>query len=435
MQINEAEHDVETSDTDNFACLDKDLCRLTTTTAAGNIMRAMKTTRRRLIQTAAVAASVSTAAANSGITAATKSSLYASLGVKPVINGVGVVTVLGGSIMPPEVIRAMEEASRFFIPLPELEKKVGARIAELLKAPAAMVTCGAASAITVGTAACLSQGDPAKLRQLPNRDGIKYEVIQQKSHRSGYEHQMELCGAKVVTVETREELEAAINERTGMMFFLNKAEHNGRIGSDEFVKIGKARGVPTMNDAASDATPKENLWKYTAQGFDLVIFSGGKALRGPQSSGLLLGRQDLIDAAFPAMSPFGGIGRGMKVGKEELCGLLAAVERYLKVDHEAEYEELEARVASIRAALKGIRGVETERHVPAIANEVPHVKVQWDESARGLTAQKVVEALQASDPPIHVQRPGNGQLLISVWMMRGGEHAIVGRRLREILSA
>jgi L-seryl-tRNA(Ser) seleniumtransferase len=411
---------------------------LISSTDAGHIMRAMKTTRRRLMQAVAaapVAASVSSAAATSGITASTKSSLYASLGVKPVINGVGVVTVLGGSIMPPEVIRAMEEASRYFIPLPELEKKVGARIAELVKAPAAMVTCGAASAISVGTAACLSQGDPAKLRQLPTRDGIKYEVIQQKSHRSGYEHQMELCGAKIVTVETRRELEAAINEKTGMMFFLNKAEHNGQIGSDEFIKIGKARGVPTMNDAASDATPKENLWKYTAQGFDLVIFSGGKALRGPQTTGLLMGRKDLIEASYPAMSPFGGIGRGMKVGKEELCGLLAAVERYLKVDHEAEYKELEARVASIRGALKGLRGVETERHVPVIANEVPHVRVKWDESSRGLTAQKVVEALQAGDPPIHVQRPDQGQLLISVWMMRGDEHMIVGRRLREILSA
>src|SRR5947209_711765 len=311
------------------------------------------TTRRRLLQTAAMSP-VAALAATPGttLTAASPSSLYASLGIKPVINGVGVVTVLGGSIMPPEVIRAMEEASRYFIPLPELERKVGARIAELLNVPAAMVTCGAASAITVGTAACLSQGDTAKLRQLPNRDGIRFEVIQQKSHRSGYEHQMELCGAKIVSVETRKELEAAISEKTGMMFFLNKAEPNGEIKSDEFVRIGKDRGVPTMNDAASDATPKENLWKYTKQGFDLVIFSGGKALRGPQSSGLLLGRKDLIEAALPAMSPFGGIGRGMKVGKEELCGLLAAVERYLKVDHEAEYRELESRVASIRSAIK-----------------------------------------------------------------------------------
>ena len=394
----------------------------------------MRPTRRRVLQTAALTPAAA-AAATSGITASSPSSLYASLGVKPVINGVGVVTVLGGSIMPSEVIRAMEEASRFFIPLPELEKKVGARIAELLQAPAAMVTCGAASAITVGTAACLSQGDPAKLRQLPNRDGIKYEVIQQKTHRSGYEHQMELCGAKIVSVETRKELEAAINERTGMMFFLNKADPNGEIKSDEFIRIGKERGIPTMNDAASDATPKENLWKYTKQGFDLVIFSGGKALRGPQSTGLLLGRKDLIDASYPAMSPFGGIGRGMKVGKEELCGVLAAVERYLKVDHAAEYRELEARVTSIRSALKGVAGVETDRHVPVIANEVPHVTVQWDETARGLSAQQVSEKLLSGDPPIHVQRPGKGQLLISVWMMRGDEHKVVGRRLREIFSA
>ena len=288
----------------------------------------MKTTRRRALHIGAVApvaAAVSTST-SSTITATTPSALYASLGVKPVINAAGVVTVLGGSIMPPEVIKAMEEASRYFIPLPELEKKVGARIAELLKAPACMVTCGAASAIAVGTAACLSQGNPKKLRQLPGREGIKYEVIQQKTHHSGYEHQMELCGAKLVIVETRQELESAINERTGMMFFLNKADPLGQVKREEFIKIAKERGIPTMNDAASDATPKENLFRYTEQGFDLVIFSGGKALRGPQSSGLLLGRKDLIDAAYPAMSPFAGIGRGMKVGKEELCGLLAAVE-------------------------------------------------------------------------------------------------------------
>jgi len=383
---------------------------------------------------AAAPAAAAAARPNSGITAATPSALYAGLGIRPVINGVGVVTVLGGSIMPPEVIRAMEEASRYFIPLPELQKKVGARIAELLKAPAAMVTCGAASAIAVGTAACLSEGDAAKLRRLPGREGIRYEVIQQKSHRSGYEHQMESVGAKIVTVETRAELESAINERTGMLFFLNKAEHDGQIKMEEFVKIGKARGVPTMNDAASDATPKENLWKYTALGFDLVIFSGGKALRGPQSSGLLLGRKDLIEAAHPAMSPFGGIGRGMKVGKEEMCGLLAAVERYVKIDHEAEWKQLEARVATIRNALKGVKGVKTDRHIPVIANEVPHVTVEWDES-RGLTSKTAVEKLLAGDPPIHVQRPGARRLLISVWMMRGDEPAVVGRRLREILTA
>ncbi|MBN8731733.1 MAG: selenocysteine synthase [Acidobacteria bacterium] len=396
----------------------------------------MKPTRRRMLQTAALApaAALPAVAAATEITALSPAPLYKSLGMRPVINGMGVVTVLGGSIMPPEVIQAMEEASRFFIPLPELERKVGARIAELVQAPAAMVTCGAASAIAVGTAACLSQGDAAKLRQLPNRDGIKYEVIQQKSHRSGYEHQMELCGAKVVTVETRQQLEAAINERTGMMFYLNKAEHDGQIKAEEFVKIGKARGIPTMNDAASDATPKENLWKYTKMGFDLVIFSGGKALRGPQASGLLLGRKDLIEASYPAMSPYGGIGRGMKVGKEELCGLLAAVERYLKVDHAAEWKELEARVATIRAALKGVKRVTTERHIPVIANEVPHVMVQWNERTLGMTTKEVHERLMGGEPSIHTLQQGPGKLLISVWMMRGDEAQIVGGRLGEILG-
>lgn len=393
----------------------------------------MKPSRRRIVQLGALAPAAAAAAPTVTPTATTPSSLYASLGIKPVINGVGVVTVLGGSIMHPEVVRAMEEASRYFVPLPELQRKVGARIAELLKAPACMVTCGAASAITVGTAACLSQGDAKKLRQLPRRDGIRYQVIQQKSHRSGYEHQMELCGAEIVTVETRRELEAAINDRTGMMFFLNKAEHNGEVKSDDFVRIGRERGIPTMNDAASDATPRENLWKYTQQGFDLVIFSGGKALSGPQATGLLLGRKDLIEASLPAMSPSGGIGRGMKVGKEEMCGVLAAVERYLRADHKAEWQELEGRVAHIRGALQGVKGIKTDRHIPVIANEVPHVTVQWDEAARGLTAQQVSEQLLAGDPPIHVQRRSGG-LLISVWKMRGDEHKIVADRLKSILA-
>jgi L-seryl-tRNA(Ser) seleniumtransferase len=398
----------------------------------------MKPTRRRIMQASAIATAAAAAAPAAPAvvrTATTPSSLYASLGVKPVINGVGVVTVLGGSIMPPEVVQAMEEASRFFIPIPELERKVGARLAELLHAPAAMVTCGAASAITVGTAACLSQGDPAKLRQLPNRDGIKYEVIQQKAHRSGYEHQMELVGAKIITVETADEMRAAINERTGMVFFLNKGEPLGKISAEETLKIAHEKGVPVMNDCASDAVPKENLWKYTKMGYDLVIFSGGKALRGPQASGLLLGRKDLIEASYPAMSPFGGIGRGMKVGKEECCGLLAAVERYLKVDHDAEWKVLEERVASIRGSLKAAKGLRTERYIQPIQNQVPHVTLHWDEAAMGMTSQQVTEKLLANEPAIHVQRPGKGEIMISVWMMRGNEHEIVGRKLKQIFSA
>jgi L-seryl-tRNA(Ser) seleniumtransferase len=390
-------------------------------------MTAMPTRRKLLAAAAAVplAGAASKNTLNSG-------GIYARLGIKPVINGVGVVTVLGGSIMPPEVVRAMEEASRHFVPLPDLQKKVGARIAELLNVPAAMVTGGAASAITVATVACMARGDGNKLQQLPDTPGVPFEVVQQKTHRSGYEAQMRLVGAKIVWVETRQELDAAINARTAMMFFLNKADPDGRIKRDEWVKVGKERGVPTFNDAASDATPKENLWKYVNDGFDLVAFSGGKALMGPQCSGLLLGRKDLIEAAMPGMSPAGGIGRGMKVGKEEMVGLLAAVERYLKVDHAAEMRELESRVTFLSRVLSKFTGISVTRHVPVIANEVPHAWMEWDENARKITSQQVYEALRDGDPPIHVQRPGAGKLLISVWMMRPGEHQIVGRRLEEI---
>ncbi len=336
--------------------------------------------------------------------------------------------------MPPEVVRAMEDAAQSFVQLPELHRKVSARIAELLRVPAAMVTGGAASAITVATAACIARGEPDKLRRLPDTSGMKNEVIQQKTHRSGYEAQIELVGAKVITVETAEELRSAINDRTAMMFFLNKSDPLGKINAAEWVRIAKERGVSSFNDAASDATPKENLWKYVHDGFDLVAFSGGKALRGPQCSGLLLGRKDLIEAGVPCMSPSGGIGRGMKVGKEEMVGLLAAVERYVTIDHEAEMRELESRVSHMIQTLSSIKGLKLERHVPVIANEVPHLMLTWDETARSITSQDVVKKLIEGEPAIAVQRPGAGSLLVSVWMMRGNEHRTVAKRLREILA-
>src|SRR5579864_2222537 len=314
-------------------------------------------------------ASATAAAAAGGLARATPApsssdaAIYARLGIRPVINGVGVVTYLGGSLMPPEVVDAMEQAARHFVSLAELQKKVGARIAELLGAPAAMVTCGCASAITLGTAACVAMGDPDKLRRLPDTTGMKNEIVQQKSHRGGYEQQMLLIGTKTIWVETREDLDRAINERTAMMFFYNEMEPEGKIGRLEWIRVGKERGVPTFNDAASDTPPVERLSQYVREGFDLVAFSGGKALLGPQCSGLLMGRKDLIEAALPSMNPYSSIGRGMKVGKEEMVGLLAAVERYLKVDHDREMKELEARVQDIIGALAKIRGLTAERHM------------------------------------------------------------------------
>jgi uncharacterized pyridoxal phosphate-dependent enzyme len=389
-----------------------------------------KPSRRGFLHGAAVGAAFSPLTPSS----AAETNVYASLGIRPVINGVGTVTVLGGSIMPPEVVKAMEEASRYFVPLPELQQKTGAKLAEMLGVPAAMVTAGAASAITVATAACVVSGDASKLRQLPDTTGLKSEVVQQKSHRSGYEAQMRVVGVKIVPVETPAELDVAINERTAMLHFLNLADPKGQIQRDEWIRVGRQRGIPTFLDAAADVPPVSNLNAYVKQGFDLVAFSGGKGLFGPQCSGLLLGRQNLIETAQQAISLHDGLGRGMKVGKEEIVGLLAAVERYLKVDHEAERREMEAKVAHILDAVKefGIRG---RMDVPEIANHVPHALLEWDEAEKKLNAREAVKALMDGDPPIAVSGQRSGGLRISVWLMRGDEHKIVARRLREMFRA
>jgi uncharacterized pyridoxal phosphate-dependent enzyme len=395
----------------------------------GGIME-NETSRRGFLVSATVAAAAAGAlnapAATTGVP-----DVYARLGIRPVINGVGVVTVLGGSLMHPEVARAMDDAARCFVPLIELQAKVGARIAELLGAEAAMVTSGCASAITMGTVACVAQGDPEKLKRLPDTTGMKNEIVQQKTHRGGYEQQMLLVGARTIWVETKEELERAISERTAMMFFYNENEPEGKISRQEWIEVAKRRGVPTFNDAASDASPRERLFQYQKEGFDLVAFSGGKAIRGPQCSGILMGRKDLIAAALPGFNPYASIGRGMKVGKEEMIGLLAALERYLKADLEGEMKELETRVVEIRDGLASIDGVTTERYMPPIANHVPHVLVSWTEAACPLTTNEVTRKLMQGDPSIAVSGLGERQLRISVWMMQPGEHKVVLAKLRE----
>ncbi len=392
-----------------------------------------ETSRRGFLASTTVAAVVAGASNAPAATAAPAPEVYARLGIRPVINGVGVVTHLGGSVMHPEVTQAMEQASRCFVSLTELQAKVGARIAELLGADAAMVTGGCASAITMGTVACVAQGDRENLRRLPDTTGMKNEIVQQKSHRGGYEQQMMLVGARIVWVETKEELERAINGRTAMMFFYNEMEPEGKISRHEWIEVGRRRGVPTFNDAASDATPRERLFQYQKEGFDLVAFSGGKAIRGPQCSGILMGRKDLIAAALPGFNPYASIGRGMKVGKEEMIGLLAAIERYLKADHDGEGKELESRVTDIRDGLAGIDGLTTERYMPPIANHVPHVLVNWTEGACALKTGEVTGKLLQGDPPIAVSGFGERRLKISVWMMQPGEHKIVLGRLLEIL--
>lgn len=390
-------------------------------------------TRRRFVQASAAAAALSSAAeaARTEPTLA-NASVYTRLGVKPVINGMGTVTVLGGSLMPPEVVRAMEEASRHFIHLPELQKKAGERLAELCAVPAAMVTTGAAGAITCAAAACLTRGDRRRLARLPDTRDLPNEVIQQKAHHSGYEAQILLTGAKVIEVETREELERAISPRTAMLFYLNKAENHGKIQRKEFLEIARKHKVPAFNDAAADVPPSKRLGSIVEEGFDLVAFSGGKGMRGPQASGMLLGRKDLIEAAQQTISPAGGVGRGMKVGKEEIIGLVAAVERFVKLDHEAEAKMLDGRVAEMMKVLAGVKDVETAREVPEIANEVPHFRIKWTGKKSG---KEVHAALLSGDPPIATLLQGERSILVSVWMMRGNEHRTVARRLKEILES
>src|SRR5436309_6120018 len=205
---------------------------------------------------------------------------------------------------------------------------------------------------------------------------MKSEVIVQKSHRFGYEHAVRNTGVRLVEVETRDDLERAVSNNTAMMIFYNNNNKEGRIQDEEFVQLGKKHSIPTLNDAAADVPPVDNLWKYTAMGFDLVAFSGGKGIRGPQSAGLLLGRKDLIAAARLNAPPNGNtVGRGMKVNKEEMVGMLVALELYLAKDHAAEQREFEARADAIRSGVAAIPGVNADIFAPEVANHVPHVRM------------------------------------------------------------
>jgi L-seryl-tRNA(Ser) seleniumtransferase len=356
------------------------------------------------------------------------------LGVRPFINAAGTYTAMTASLMPPEVMDAITYASRHYVMLDELHDKVGERIASLVHSEGAMVTSGAASALTLGTAAVLTGTDRQKMIDLPDLTSMKSEVIIQKSHRFGYDHAVRNCGVKLVEVETREDFERAVNAKSAMMLFYNNNNKEGQIQDDEFTRLGKKHGIPTFNDAAADVPPVDNLWKYTKMGFDLVAFSGGKGIRGPQSAGLLLGRKDLIAAARLNGPPNSNtVGRGMKVNKEEMLGMLAALELYLEKDHAKEQREFEKRAEEIRKSAAAVPGVTAEIFVPEVANHVPHVRITWDAAALGISAVDVVRALRDGEPSIGTRNDGPA-LVVGVWMMRPGEERIVARRLRQVLE-
>ena len=360
---------------------------------------------------------------------------FKELGVRTFINAAGTYTALTASLPHPEVVKAINYAALQFVKLEELQDKVGERIAELLKCEGAMVTAGAASAITLGTAAVLTGGDPQKAERIPtDLTGMKSEVIIQKSHRVGYDHAVRNCGVKMIEVETRKELESAINERTAMMWFYNNQNPVGKIKDEEFVSIGKKNNIPTFNDCAAEAPPVENLWKWTQMGFDLVCFSGGKGLRGPQSAGLLLGKKDLISAARKNAPPNGNtIGRGMKVNKEEVLGMLVALEVYLARDHQKDWALWEKQIKLIHDAVASVPGTTPEIHVPEIANHVPSLRIKWDASKIKITSEEVRNALRNGHPSIETMG-GNDTVDITTWMMIPGEERMVAKRMKEILQ-
>ena len=370
-----------------------------------------------------------------GLSASVRRDYFKELGVRPFINAAGTYTTLTASLMQPEVMDAINYASKVYVPLIELHDAVGKRLASLIGCEAAMVTAGAASALTLGTAACMTGTNPEFIRRLPDTTGMKTEVIIQKSHRYGYDHAVRNCGIRFLEVESRDELERAANERTAMMLFFNAAEPQGQIKAAEFADLGRKLKVPTFNDAAADVPPVEHLSAYTKMGFDLVTFSGGKGLRGPQSAGLLLGRRDLIEAARLNASPYSdSIGRGMKVNKEEILGMMAAVESYLKRDHAAEWREWEKRVRTVADSVGPLSSVKTETFVPEIANAVPHLRITWDETVLKITPAEAVKRLREGEPSIEL-RPGAKQSLeVAVWMLQPGEAQIVARRIREVLK-
>lgn len=365
---------------------------------------------------------------------APKRDFFKELGVTPVINASVTMTFLSGSLMQPEVLEAINSTSHDFANLYELQDKVGARIAEMLHCEAAMVTSGAACAMVLGTAACITGTDEQKIKMLPNLPGPRPEVIMQKSHRYLFDQAVLTTGAKIIEVEGAAAMAAAINSNTVMALFFNAAGSSS-ITHEEFLKVAKARNIPTFLDAAADVPPVENLFKFQKMGFDLVTFSGGKMIRGPQSAGLLFGRKDLIAAARLNHSPHEApIGRPMKVNKEEMFGMYAALKAYLERDHKKEWTDWEQRVKTIGTKLETVPTVKIRTVVdPGPANAFPSLFATWDQSKIKITPKKVVEALKNGTPSIVANEKGDS-LIVGVVLLRTDQIDVVANCVKAILQ-
>ena len=357
------------------------------------------------------------------------------LGLRTFINAAGTYTTMTASLMHDEVVDTINESAKHFVMINEVQDKVGEKIAAICHAESAMVTAGCWSALVLGTAGVLTGMDRKKVELLPNVSSFdKNEVIVQKSHNVGYVHALTNTGIIPVVVETAEEMERAIGPKTAMMYFLNAVAPEGKIQHQEFIAIAKKHNIPTLIDIAADIPPVENLWKYTEMGFDLTCISGGKAIRGPQSAGLLVGKKNLIAAARLSAPPSGGnIGRGMKVNKEEILGMYVALDKYVNQDHDKEWKEWEAQVAVITGAAKKVDGVTTAVTVPPIANHTPKITISWDQTKVKATPREIMKRLQDGSPSIETMGGRDG-IDITVFMLKPGEDKIVAKRLQEELS-
>jgi uncharacterized pyridoxal phosphate-dependent enzyme len=368
--------------------------------------------------------------------------IYDELGVTKVINGSATLTALGGSIMPPEVLAAMAEAARHFVDIDELQRKVGAKIAEWTHNEAAYVSCGAAAGLVLSTAACIAGTDPSKRERLPHTGGMANEVIVHKHGRVGYDFAVRQAGAKLVEIGSEQgtssqEMEEAINDRTAaILYFYNVTRMGGLVPLEEAIAIARRRGVPLIVDAAAQIPPVENLWRFTHMGADLALFSGGKGLCGPQSSGLILGRTDLIEACAFHACPRPFIGRPMKVGKEELVGLMAAIKWYLNLDHEALMASYEAQVQYVTDAFAGCSGVSAQRSFPSEAGQpMPRAEITFDEKALGLTRDEILAQLRTGRPSIALAPAGANGVYLNPQTLQPGQVETIVARIKQIICA
>jgi len=367
--------------------------------------------------------------------------IYEELNIRPLINASATLTRLGGSLMPPEVVQAMVDASKVFIDLDELQAKVGDKIAEMTHNEACYVSSGAAAGIAIAIAACVTGKNLAAIHQLPDTTGLKNEVIVHKSHRNGYDHAVRQVGVKLVEIgyagsTAPWQLEAAINERTAaIIWFQGTMAGHGDIPIEQVIAIGNAHGVPVIVDAAAQVPPVENLWHFTKLGATATIFSGGKDLRGPQSSGLVLGKRELIESMRLNGPPNHSIGRPMKVGKEEMCGLLAAVRWYLGRDHEARLSQCEEVVGGWCNELNRLPGVSAHRSFPNEAGQpLPRAQVHIDAAKAGKSRDAVVQALLEGTPAITVAKGPDESIFLNPMTLEDGEDTIVLDRLVAILN-